>query len=510
VIACAEDRSRRRCVSHWWATRVVVGAVLLPAASLQAGPRWMLIYYRQTGNIENADRRTIESHLFRENGTKGAGVGVTNQANAGFAIFGSTDVNGWNRINPLDPNNCGYDIRIYDPSTPTQQSPNFYWQNPAQPRFYSYVTQWLYVSDDSRVNTYPQTPVYHYDQVNGINQVSGLNPQTCVATTFTEPPGVWSDQKVMTTWSTYQAQTFVVPAGINRIISAQAFLTRTDGAHFTYRASIRQGSPTGPQVGPTVTSRDVVSVEFKEVAVCWAINDVAVIAGQTYALYLEAADGGGFNVYGTNADNYTGGSLYNGPTPRPDQDMLAVVVGVGYDVTPPTISRSPASFTRNVMEGSNLPNDSFTVANSGGGLLDYTISDNANWLSVNPAAGTSAGESDTITISYNTSSLAEGPHTGTITIEAPGAANTPQTVVVNLTVQPSPWAPCDFEPDGDVDQADFGRFQACYTGNGEPQNDPACRRARLDGDEDVDLNDFGKFQLCVSGPNVAADPNCAE
>jgi len=60
----------------------------------------------------------------------------------------------------------------------------------------------------------------------------------------------------------------------------------------------------------------------------------------------------------------------------------------------------------------------------------------------------------------------------------------------------------DFDQDRDVDQEDFGHFQGCMTGAGNPQDDPNCQDARLDLDEDVDLNDFTLFQSCMSGANV--------
>ena len=40
--------------------------------------------------------------------------------------------------------------------------------------------------------------------------------------------------------------------------------------------------------------------------------------------------------------------------------------------------------------------------------------------------------------------------------------------------------------------------------------DPVCHNARLDPGTDVDMDDFGIFQGCMSGPNVPADPSCAE
>ena len=71
-----------------------------------------------------------------------------------------------------------------------------------------------------------------------------------------------------------------------------------------------------------------------------------------------------------------------------------------------------------------------------------------------------------------------------------------------------PAGPGDADRDDDVDQTDFGRFQACYSGATIHQNDPNCQWAFLDGDEDVDQNDFGIFQSCISGPGRPADPDC--
>jgi thrombospondin 2/3/4/5 len=67
--------------------------------------------------------------------------------------------------------------------------------------------------------------------------------------------------------------------------------------------------------------------------------------------------------------------------------------------------------------------------------------------------------------------------------------------------------PCDFDRDGDVDQADFGRFQLCLSGP-VAQLDPACAGARLDADSDVDSADLTLFLNCVSGPDHPGNPNC--
>ncbi len=62
--------------------------------------------------------------------------------------------------------------------------------------------------------------------------------------------------------------------------------------------------------------------------------------------------------------------------------------------------------------------------------------------------------------------------------------------------------------DTDVDREDFRLFEACWSGPGVPQNDPACEKARLDQDSDVDQSDFGIWQRCYSGENNPAEPNC--
>jgi len=86
------------------------------------------------------------------------------------------------------------------------------------------------------------------------------------------------------------------------------------------------------------------------------------------------------------------------------------------------------------MKGSNASSQSFAVWNSGGGSLNYTIYDNAAWLSCSPSSGISDGGHNVITVSFANSDLISGTYPATITISAPGASNSPQTIPVRLTV----------------------------------------------------------------------------
>lgn len=283
---------------------------------------------------------------------------------------------------------------------------------------------------------------------------------------------------------------------------------------------VRIGGPQGQQVGPKKTGRGAYQASSSGFAgASWNPGEVPLTPGQVYFLEVSgnASLGSiGFTPYRfTRSENaYAPGKAWwlnfgSVAEARPDIDLLMQVVEyVGG--TPPSLQVSPTQLVRNVVRGQNLASDTFTIRNTGGGLMSYSISENSEWLSVNPTSGDAAGETDIITITYNTSSLAVGPYSAVLTVTAPGADNSPRTVTINLTVTLPPYAPVDFDQDGDVDHSDFGHFQVCLTGPGTAQTLPACLPARLDNDEDVDLDDFGIFQRCFSGPGKPANVLCAD
>ncbi len=71
-----------------------------------------------------------------------------------------------------------------------------------------------------------------------------------------------------------------------------------------------------------------------------------------------------------------------------------------------------------------------------------------------------------------------------------------------FTIRPLPG---DFDLDGDVDQADFGHLQTCFSGPVQSYA-PGCDDADLDFDGDVDLSDFQQFAACLSGDHQP--PGC--
>ncbi len=79
--------------------------------------------------------------------------------------------------------------------------------------------------------------------------------------------------------------------------------------------------------------------------------------------------------------------------------------------------------------------------------------------------------------------------------------------VFYLLVGTQPWAPADFDHDGDVDLDDFLVFTRCFNGPNKPYAAGGCDAVDFDNDHDVDLDDFLTFTHCFNGPN--SPPACS-
>jgi hypothetical protein len=147
------------------------------------------------------------------------------------------------------------------------------------------------------------------------------------------------------------------------------------------------------------------------------------------SVFLPAGTSGSFTVT-VRAANIAGDGV-PGNADTTDQDFALVIYnGASAPPPQPTIGVSPASlsFTATVGE-SNPANQTINITNTGGGTLNWTANDNAPWLTVTPTSGTAPS---TLTASVNISGLTAGTYSGTITISATGATNTPVSVPVTL------------------------------------------------------------------------------
>lgn len=70
----------------------------------------------------------------------------------------------------------------------------------------------------------------------------------------------------------------------------------------------------------------------------------------------------------------------------------------------------------------------------GTGPINYTITDDVNWLSCSPTNGSSSGEHDSVSISFESDFLAAGSYTSLVTISSAEAANATRVLEVVLVV----------------------------------------------------------------------------
>ncbi|MBN1674039.1 MAG: fibronectin type III domain-containing protein [Kiritimatiellae bacterium] len=143
-------------------------------------------------------------------------------------------------------------------------------------------------------------------------------------------------------------------------------------------------------------------------------TDSGLAAGTTYYYRVKASNANGDSAY----SNVAGATTESAAQPQ--------------------IAVSTASVSVSCEQGENPANTTFQVWNGADGTLRYTITDDTSKLSVAPASGTSAGTADkrTHTISWTTADLAPGVYERTITVadDGSGAANSPVTVAVRITV----------------------------------------------------------------------------
>ncbi len=141
------------------------------------------------------------------------------------------------------------------------------------------------------------------------------------------------------------------------------------------------------------------------------------------------------NISGLVAGNYSGSITVTGSGASSSPQSISVSLTVA---ALPAISLSASSLTFSAVQGgANPANQTVNISNSGGGTLNWTATaqvttpSGGTWLSVSPSSGTAPS---TLTISVNLGTLAAGTYSGTITVAATGASNSPQTINVTLTL----------------------------------------------------------------------------
>ncbi|MHC4575439.1 MAG: choice-of-anchor Q domain-containing protein [Planctomycetota bacterium] len=100
----------------------------------------------------------------------------------------------------------------------------------------------------------------------------------------------------------------------------------------------------------------------------------------------------------------------------------------------PSILLTPMRFEFSATaDDPNPPASALFIRNGACGTLNWELSETCPWLQVEPVTGSSTGEFNSVTVTVDTSALVAGSYNCDLTVSAPGAINSPQTVPVHLS-----------------------------------------------------------------------------
>ncbi|MBI5366214.1 MAG: S8 family serine peptidase [Planctomycetes bacterium] len=104
----------------------------------------------------------------------------------------------------------------------------------------------------------------------------------------------------------------------------------------------------------------------------------------------------------------------------------------------PVLAASPLSVAVSAVAGTAPAAVPLSIQNGGSGTLSWSASEGASWLSLTSSSGVNAG---TVNLVFNTAGLVAGLYTTSVTLTAAGAANSPLTIPVALTITGSSVTP---------------------------------------------------------------------
>jgi len=142
------------------------------------------------------------------------------------------------------------------------------------------------------------------------------------------------------------------------------------------------------------------------------------------------------NASGLAVGNYNGTVTVTGTGASNAPQKIAVSLAVSSASSGnPSLNISPGTLAFNYVSGTSSSGTQNLSITSTGSALNLTVAaSGGSWLTVTPSSGSTPAM---VKVSANASGMAAGTYKGTITITSGGAANSPQTVPVQLVVTSS-------------------------------------------------------------------------
>jgi hypothetical protein len=317
---------------------LLAAAILLTSVvPASAAGKWVLCWWREKGYYENCGGMCLVIHVytFDENGNALGGVPIYTTWGTYMGVTEGPP-KGWIEITEDVDNDR--DVRIGDPATvDSDHTPVMSIHKYPQFGHYSYDCGFMYKADASNPGEFDTT----------MNCTVNLRDSTETDIPYTSSLIYYS--AICSNWQSDQfwlwpeggvcAQSFVVPAGINRIVGVkpQCAIGGTDQLQYT--AEIHEGSITGPLV---YAKTSYLIFPFQNwMWLPFGINNCPVNPGQTYFLVLRRYPSGSVNAYWCN-NVYANGQAYENGTAYSDRDLFGMIVGASYTavaaVTSPTLT----------------------------------------------------------------------------------------------------------------------------------------------------------------------------
>ena len=119
----------------------------------------------------------------------------------------------------------------------------------------------------------------------------------------------------------------------------------------------------------------------------------------------------------------------------PNLDLHSPLWEMALTGGPPTMNVAPSLLNFAYQGGGIVPQSQAITLSASSATAFTAATTGGNWLSVSPSSGTTPSS---LSVSVNPVGLLAGTYTGTATITAPGASNSPQTVNVTLVITQPP------------------------------------------------------------------------